>query len=504
MSQTRGQSGHDLPLPFRVIFPKDKNCDRFTASIKVVSFFLFLASISLVLYSAFVRQDLWFRCPECPDSSISFNPVCDPHQYNSTAADDSLSPTNISHIVFGIAGSAQTWKNRKHYSELWWKPTVTRGFVWLDEEPDPNSTWPGTSPPYRISSDWKKFKFTSSQSAVRISRVIVDSFRVGLPNARWFVMGDDDTVFFTENLVTVLAKYNHREMYYIGGNSESVEQNVMHAYDMAFGGGGFAISYPLAAELVRIMNRCLNQYFNFYGSDQRVWACVGEVGVTLTPERGFHQIDIRDDPFGLLAAHPMAPLVSLHHLEYVQPLFPNQSQLESLRMLTTAYKVDPSRTMQQAFCYYQRYKWSISVSWAYAVQIYPWLLSAKDLETPLQTFRTWRSWSSGPFTFNTRPMSSEPCERPLIFYLDSIKEDEKGKTVTTYKKLPIKQEKKCNQANYARAFAIEKIVVSSLKMDPEKWKKVPRRQCCEASKGFWSNTMTVKIRNCKNRETITT
>lgn len=219
-------------------------------------------------------------------------------------------------------------------------------------------------------------------------------------------MGDDDTVFFTENLVTVLAKYNHREMYYIGGNSESVEQNVMHAYDMAFGGGGFAISYPLAAGLVRIMNRCLNQYFNFYGSDQRVWACVGEVGVTLTPERGFHQIDIRDDPFGLLAAHPMAPLVSLHHLEYVQPLFPNQSQLESLRMLTTAYKVDPSRTMQQAFCYYQRYKWSISVSWAYAVQIYPWLLSAKDLETPLQTFRTWRSWSSGPFTFNTRDRKS--------------------------------------------------------------------------------------------------
>lgn len=103
-------------------------------------------------------------------------------------------------------------------------------------------------------------------------------------------MGDDDTVFFTENLVTVLAKYNHREMYYIGGNSESVEQNVMHAYDMAFGGGGFAISYPLAAELVRIMDGCLNRYFNFYGSDQRVWACVGEVGITLTRERGFHQV----------------------------------------------------------------------------------------------------------------------------------------------------------------------------------------------------------------------
>lgn len=276
MSQSRGQSSHDLLMPFRVIFSKDNKCD----SLKVVFLFLFLGSISLVFYSSFVRHDFWFRC----DPSIRFTPAC--CHYNS-----SLSPTNISHIVFGIAGSARTWKDRKHYSQFWWKPNITRGFVWLDEESDQNSTsWPDASPPYRVSSDWKKFKFTSSQSAVRISRVVVDSFRVGLPNVRWFVMGDDDTIFFTENLVTVLAKYDHREMYYIGGISESVEQNVMHAYDMAFGGGGFAISSPLAAELVRIMDGCLNRYFNFYGSDQRVWACVGELGVSLTIERGFHQV----------------------------------------------------------------------------------------------------------------------------------------------------------------------------------------------------------------------
>ncbi|CAN4120040.1 unnamed protein product [Withania somnifera] len=436
-----------------------RGCDRFTSYLKVI--FLFLASTSLVLYLSFVRHDLWFRCDY-------YSTVTTTHEYY-----DSLPSTNISHIVFGIGGSARTWKDRKHYSQLWWKPNITRGFVWLDEEPEPNSTSSaaGALPPYLVSSNWKKFKFTHSQSAVRISRIVVDSFQVGLPNVRWFVMGDDDTIFFTDNLVTVLAKYDHRQMYYIGGISESVEQNVMHAYDMAFGGGGFAISYPLAEELVRVMDGCLNRYFNLYGSDQRVWACVGELGVSLIRERGFHQIDIRDDPFGLLAAHPMTPLVSLHHLDYVQSLFPGQSQLESLRILTTAYKVDPARTMQQYFCYY--HKWSISVSWAYAVQLYPWLLSAKDLETPLQTFRTWRSWSNGPFTFNTRPMSSEACEQPVIFYLDSFKEDEEGNTVvTTYRKSPKKQENKCNQANYARAFAIEKIVVSSLKMDPRVWEKV--------------------------------
>jgi hypothetical protein len=79
-------------------------------------------------------------------------------------------------------------------------------------------------------------------------------------------------------------------MYYIGGNSESVEQDALHAYDMAFGGGGFAISYPLAAQLVQVFDGCLDRYFRFYGSDQRVWACVSEIGVPLTRLRGFHQV----------------------------------------------------------------------------------------------------------------------------------------------------------------------------------------------------------------------
>lgn len=79
-------------------------------------------------------------------------------------------------------------------------------------------------------------------------------------------------------------------MWYIGGISESVEQNVMHAYDMAFGGGGIAVSYPLAEKLVKALDGCLNRYFHFYGSDQRIWACIYEIGVPLTKEPGFHQV----------------------------------------------------------------------------------------------------------------------------------------------------------------------------------------------------------------------
>ncbi|CAF2056780.1 unnamed protein product [Brassica oleracea] len=114
--------------------------------------------------------------------------------------------------------------------------------------------------------------------------------RLNLPDVRWFVMGDDDTVFFTDNLVKVLSKYDHEQMWYIGGSSESVEQNVMHGYDMAFGGGGFAISRPLAAPLAAAIDCCLQRYFYYYRSDPRIATYVSEIRVPFTVEHGFHQV----------------------------------------------------------------------------------------------------------------------------------------------------------------------------------------------------------------------
>ena len=83
---------------------------------------------------------------------------------------------------------------------------------------------------------------------------------------------------------------------------------------MVFGGGGFAISRPLAARLERMQDACIRRYLSLYGSDDRIQACMAELGVPLTRHRGFHQYDVYDDLLGLLAAHPIAPLVSLHHL----------------------------------------------------------------------------------------------------------------------------------------------------------------------------------------------
>lgn len=109
---------------------------------------------------------------------------------------------------------------------------------------------------------------------------------------RWFVFGDDDTVFFVENVARILSKYDDRKWYYVGSHSESYEQNEKYSFDMAFGGGGFAISAPLARVLARVLDSCLFRYPNLYGSDARIFACLAELGVSLTHELGFHQVKL--------------------------------------------------------------------------------------------------------------------------------------------------------------------------------------------------------------------
>ncbi|CAH2066119.1 unnamed protein product [Thlaspi arvense] len=418
----------------------------------------------------------------------------------------SVGPTNVSHIQFCIAGANETWLDRSRYTSLWWRDS-TRGFVWLDEpvKTPKNHSKNRFLIPTRVSDPgWTRFNFSSSREGVRIARIIWDSYQVKLPDVRWFVMGDDDTVFFTDNLVKVLSKYDHEQMWYIGGNSESVEQDVMHTYDMAFGGGGFAISRPLAAHLADAMDGCLDRYFYFYGSDQRIAACVSELGVPFTQERGFHQLDIREDPYGLLAAHPLAPLVSLHHLVYLDPIFPSQTSIESLQTLMKPYILDPNRILQQTICHDLKRQWSISISWGYSIQIYTSFLTATELATPLQTFKTWRSSSDGPFTFNTRPLKPDPCERPVTYFMDGA-EDMHGRWTKTWYSVADKKYGYCEKSERSRVTEVKRILVTSMKMDPEYWNKAPQRHCCEVLEGGGrrrKKEMSIRIRKCGYKEKI--
>lgn len=248
------------------------------------------------------------------------------------------------------------------------------------------------------------------------------------------------------------------------------------------------------------------------------------------------QLDIRGDPFGYLAAHPLAPLVSLHHLVYLDPMFPNQNPIESLQTLMKPYTLDPYRILQQINCHDQKRKWSISISWGYSIQIYTYFLSATELNTPLHTFKTWRSSSDGPFTFNTRPLKPDPCERPVTYFMDGA-EDVRDSGTKTWYSIADKKYGHCEKSEHSRVTKVKRILVTSMKMNPEYWNKVsvfhfylhfestfcvvsdlklslhfcfffffcwqaPRRQCCEVMEGGKKKEMLIRIRKCSSSENI--
>lgn len=180
-----------------------------------------------------------------------------------------------------------------------------QGAAFLDSPSAPASGDDDDSrlPPARVSADASNLPYAYKgglRSAVRVARIVKELVDGVVGNGsspvarsddiRWVVLGDDDTLFIPENLAGTLARYDWEQWYYVGAGSESVEQNAKHSFSMAFGGGGFAISYPLAKALARVLDSCLVRYAHLYGSDDRVFSCLAELGVGLTHEPGFHQV----------------------------------------------------------------------------------------------------------------------------------------------------------------------------------------------------------------------
>ncbi|KAE8735521.1 Myosin-related isoform 2 [Hibiscus syriacus] len=149
-----------------------------------------------------------------------------------------------------------------------------------------------TSPPYNINSDATKlpvYRKLANPIEAQIFRSVLDSFNLGdNQGVRWYVMVDDDTVFFLENLVETLAKYDHTKHYYIGMCSESAISNFLFAYDMAYGGSGYALSYSLVQQLAPLMNDCLERYPFSHTSNHLASSCLFDLGISPTIEPGVH------------------------------------------------------------------------------------------------------------------------------------------------------------------------------------------------------------------------
>ncbi|XP_042012060.1 uncharacterized protein LOC121760466 [Salvia splendens] len=207
-------------------------------------------------------------------------------------------PTNLSHLAFGILASEGGWHFRRSYIESWWRPNETRGHVYLDSPPTGDLLpWPARSPPFKVSdnlTELSKEARAVAPMAVRIVHGIKEVVRdVGGDDGsvRWVVIGDDDSIFFVENLVEVVARYDHTKHYYVGAASEFYMSNVWFSFNQGFGGAGIVLSFPLAKALADDMDNCIKRHAPFFiTADIIINACIGDLGVDLSPEYGLHQV----------------------------------------------------------------------------------------------------------------------------------------------------------------------------------------------------------------------
>lgn len=392
---------------------------------------------------------------------------------------------SLNDIVFGIAGSSHLWKRRREIVRLWWRPLEMRGHIWLEEQV-PTEEADDSLPPVMVSEDISRFRYTNPTghpSGLRISRILTESFRLGLPNVRWFVLGDDDTVFNVDNLVAVLNKYDHSEMMYIGSPSESHSANAYFSHSMAFGGGGIAISYPLAEALSNLHDECIERYPKLYGSDDRLHACITELGVPLTREHGFHQWDIRGNAHGLLSSHPIAPFISIHHVEYVDPFYPGLSSLDSLKLFTKAMKTEPRSFLQRSICYDRERHLTFSVSLGYVVQVFPNIVLPRELERSEHTYVAWNKLGHPQeFDHDTRKSYKSVCKKPVLFFLKDVMKDGNA-TLGSYSRAKAKDDLKRKVFCFPHPPPLQYVQNIQVLGYPlgKNWHQVPRRLCCKVN-----------------------
>ncbi|OWM67527.1 hypothetical protein CDL15_Pgr028390 [Punica granatum] len=411
-------------------------------------------------------------------------------------------PTNLSHIVFRVFSSLKMWEARKVYLESWWRPNITRGYLFVDGLTKNESLCPYTCPPILINEDitnWEIYPLIKNPVQVHMVRSIMEVFRQGDQDVRWFVMADDDSVLFLDNIVEVLSKYDHTKYFYLGASSESILSNAYISFGMGFGGGGLALSYPLVAAMSKKLDGYIKRYPNLW-SDHLIYMCILDLGVAISQQKGFHQIDLRENIAGFLSSHPQSPLLSLHHFDVVDPIFPSMNRTESNRHLMKAAGVDQSRLLQQTICYQREKNWSISISWGHSAHIYENLLPRHILQMPIETFKPWIWNAKWPkFMFNTRPVKSDPCEAPHWFFFESIESKNKDDVNTTYSRAEKRGLSPCSLGGNHSADHINRIQVFS----PAKTRlKVGRVECCDVLSLSDENTTNVRIRPCMEAEAI--
>lgn len=174
------------------------------------------------------------------------------------------------------------------------------------------------------------------------------------------------------------------------------------------------------------------------------------------------QIDLRGDLSGFLSSLPKDLVLSLHHMDKVDPYFPSMDRGESLRHLMKAGNVDQSRLFQQTICHLREKNWSFSIAWGYSAHIYERKMARSWLMTPIETFKKWQRSPNPPhYMFNTRRPLRDACEAPHVFFFESIEKTSGNEILTIYTRSEPRNLSVCGVSGSNSADYITKIHVYS-------------------------------------------
>lgn len=184
-----------------------------------------------------------------------------------------------------------------------------------------------------------------------------------------------------------------------------------------------------------------------------------------------YQNDFYGNIFGILAAHPITPLVSLHHYKVTNAIFPRMDKLEALEKLRVPAKLDSAALMQQSICYDAARNWTISVSWGYAVQIIRGILHPREIEMIARTFYSWyQTVEREGFIFNNRPYYEHVCQKPFVhFFSNATYNSSTDQTLSEY----IRHDHRYPRCDWKMADPLPIARVEVLKRpDPYVWDRV--------------------------------
>lgn len=144
------------------------------------------------------------------------------------------------------------------------------------------------------------------------------------PDADWYIMIDDDTYVFMDNLKTALNKYDPNEPYYLGAATNFIGCDGITEWGtspyFAHGGSGIVVSKGALKRMIPLTEKCIAKYDECWAGDIRLGLCLRDAGV-LVKNGGYFSPDAPTNHFNF--SFPCATPRTFHHLlpEQIQKLY---------------------------------------------------------------------------------------------------------------------------------------------------------------------------------------